>query len=232
MNLLRNIKESVLHLFFPHVCEGCGTDIIGTETLLCLRCVASLPATHFERYPHNPVEKIFWGRLPVMDAVAQYYFSKESLVQHLLHQLKYKQNKEIGWQLGRMMGHAMKASGRFRADALLPLPLFTARERKRGYNQAAIICEGISEVTGLPVWKDIINRPEHTETQTKKGRVERWKNIDGKFALVHPEKLEGKHVILVDDVITTGATLESCGQEILKAKDCCLSIAALAYASK
>jgi ComF family protein len=154
------------------------------------------------------------------------------MVQHLLHQLKYKNNAAIGLQLGCMMGLALKSSGRFSADALIPLPLFPERERKRGYNQAKLLCEGISSVLGIPVLDDIVCRPSHTETQTKKGRVERWKNIDGKFLLLEPEKIEGKHIILVDDVITTGATLESCGQELSKAKNSCISIAALAYAMK
>ena len=167
-----------------------------------------------------------------MDAYAQYYFSKQGMVQHLMHQLKYHQNKEVGLQLGRLMGQSIKTSGRFRANALVPLPLFKKREKKRGYNQATILCEGIAEITGLPVWKDVVIRPEHTETQTKKGRVERWKNIDGKFLLVNPGKIEGKHIILVDDVITTGATLESCGQVLFGARDCMVSIAALAYTSK
>jgi len=224
--------KKILHFFFPHICQCCGTDILSPHSHLCLRCLSQLPVTGFERLPHNPVEKIFWGRLPVMDAYAQYYFSKQGMVQHLMHQLKYHQNKEVGLQLGRLMGQSIKTSGRFRANALVPLPLFKKREKKRGYNQATILCEGIAEITGLPVWKDVVIRPEHTETQTKKGRVERWKNIEGKFLLAKPEKIEGKHIILVDDVITTGATLESCGQVLLGAKDCMVSIAALAYTSK
>ena len=158
---------------------------------------------------------MFWGRLPLQSAGATYYFTKESLVQHLMHQLKYKGNKELGIQLGMLMGDALKKSGRFPADALIPLPLFPAKEKRRGYNQATVLCEGISATMHIPVWDQVVKRPEHTETQTKKGRVERWKNMEGKFIVQDPALLQNKRLLLVDDVVTTGATLEACGTELL-----------------
>ena len=153
-------------------------------------------------------------------------------MQNLLHQLKYKGKKEIGLYFGRRMGEAFAASERHKEiDALVPLPLFFKRERKRGYNQAAVICEGISEVTGLPVLNNVITRLKNTATQTHRNRAERWENIEGKFELINKEEIEGKHVLLVDDVLTTGATLEACGSELLKASGLKLSIATLAYTS-
>lgn len=229
---VKEIRESFLHLLFPHICAGCGSDLLDRDMQLCLRCLERLPLTHFERYPHNPVEKIFWGRLPLAGASAQYYFTKESLVQHLMHQFKYRQHRELCFQLGSMMGDQLWRSGRFDVDALVPLPLFPGKERKRGYNQAGILCEGLSETMHLPILHDVVTRPQHTETQTKKGRIERWKNIDGKFILKDPEQLRGKHILLVDDVVTTGATLESCGLELLKAGNVELSIATLCIASR
>lgn len=226
------IKDAVLHLLFPHVCNGCGSDILSPESLLCMRCVEAMPETNFESHPGNPVEKAFWGRLPLTAATAQFYFTKESLMQHLMHQLKYKGNREMGRQLGRMMGEQMAKSGRFDADMLIPLPLFPAREKRRGYNQATVLCNGIAEVLKIPVLDKVISRPQHTETQTKKGRIERWKNIEGKFLLADPDVIRNKKVLLVDDVITTGATLESCGTELLKAENVSLSVAALCYASR
>lgn len=226
----REIKDSFLHLLFPQICEGCGTDLPGQDTLLCFRCMEALPETNFEQHPHNPVEKKFYGRMPVHEASASYYFSKESLMAHLVHQLKYKGNKELGLQLGQLMGHTIKRSGRFKVDALIPLPLFPVKEKRRGYNQATVLCEGIAKHLTIPILKEVITRPEHTETQTKKGRVERWKNIEGKFLLKNPEVITNKHILLVDDVITTGATLESCGTELLKAGNVTLSVACLCYA--
>jgi ComF family protein len=230
MLLFKEIKDSLLHLAFPHVCEGCGTDNLQAEHLLCLRCLSSLPSTNFHMHPNNPIEKIFWGRIPVTSASSQYYFTKESMMQRLMHQFKYKGNKEVGTYLGKLMGWALQESNRFSfIDALIPLPLHKSREHKRGYNQAAILCEGISNVLNKPVLKNVIMRREQTETQTKKGRIQRWQNMEGKFELADPLAIESKHVLLVDDVITTGATLEACGQEILKAKNVQLSIATLCF---
>ena len=230
---LKEIKESILHVVFPHVCDGCGSDLLNVESRLCIRCLASLPETNFEIYPNNPVEKDFWGRLSIISGSAHLYFTKESLIQHLMHQLKYKGNKELGLQLGRIMGAALKLSNRFNGiDALIPLPLFPSKERKRGYNQAKVLCDGIAEVLHLPVLSNVIIRPQHTETQTKKGRIERWKNIEGKFKLANSEAIQNKHLLLVDDVVTTGATLEACGNELLVAQNVKLSVATLCVASR
>ena len=233
MPLLTDIKESVLHLLFPHVCEGCGTDVIEREHFLCLKCHASLPKTEFHLYPNNPIEKIFWGRLPLTNATAQYYFTKGAMMQHLMHQLKYRGNKELGLYLGRLMGHAFNSSNRFRyIDALIPLPLFPTKEKKRGYNQATVLCEGIAEVLGKPVLKNVVIRTMHTDSQTKKSRVQRWENMEGRFELTHAEAIQGKHILLVDDVVTTGATLEACGSELLEAENTQLSVATLCFSSR
>ncbi len=229
----KEIKNSFLHLLFPHVCNGCGSDIVSEESMLCMRCMAEMPETNFHLHANNPVEKIFWGRLSLLSATAQYYFTKESLMQHLMHQLKYKGNKELGKQLGRLMGIDLKQTNRFNnIDALIPLPLFPVKEKRRGYNQATILCEGIAEVMNIEILRDIIVRIQPTETQTKKGRIERWQNMEEKFELSKPEKIQHKHVLLVDDVVTTGATLEACGQELIQASNTKLSIATLCYASR
>jgi ComF family protein len=232
MLLIDQIKNSFLHLVFPHVCEGCGSDVVDDHELLCLKCLGSLPKTGFQFHSNNIVEKMFWGRLPVREACAQYYFTKESMMQHLMHQLKYKGNKELGIYLGKLIGQSLKQTNRFSAiDALIPLPLFPSKEKKRGYNQATILCYGISEIINKPVLENVVIRTTHTETQTRKNRVARWQNMEGRFLLKEPSKLENKHVLLVDDVITTGASLEACGKEILKAEGLGLSICTLCYAS-
>ncbi|HET9435158.1 MAG TPA: ComF family protein [Chitinophagaceae bacterium] len=229
----KEIKDSLFHVVFPHVCDGCGSDLLDIESRLCIRCVASLPETDFEQHAGNPVEKTFWGRMLIVNAAAHFYFTKESLIQHLMHQFKYKGNKELGLQLGRMMGYGIKYSTRFKnIDALVPLPLFPFKEKKRGYNQATVLCDGIAEVLSLPVFNNIITRPQHTETQTQKGRIERWRNIEGKFSLKDPQAIKSKHLLLVDDVVTTGATLEACGNELLSAENVSLSLALLCMASR
>lgn len=229
---VKEIRNSLLHLLFPHTCAGCGNDLWSTASALCLKCMDAMPETNFEWHANNPAEKKFWGRLPLNGATAQYYFTRESVMQRLMHQFKYRGNKELGLQLGRMMGENMKSSERFFADALIPLPLFAAKERRRGFNQSTVLCEGIAESLSIPVLSDVIIRSRHTDTQTKKGRIERWQNMEGKFVLEKPGAVSGKHIILVDDVITTGATLEACGAELMKAPGVRLSIATLCYAAK
>lgn len=228
---VKDIRESFLHLLFPHVCPGCGSDNLDREMFLCLRCLHDLPETRFEFYAGNPAEKIFWGRLPLVSATAQYYFTKGSLIQGLMHQFKYRGAEALGFQLGRLMGEQIQMSERFPADALVPLPLFAKREKQRGFNQATILCNGISESLRIPVLKDVVIRPSYTETQTRKGRIERWKNIEGKFLVTAPEAIRDRHLLLVDDVITTGATLESCGNELINVSGVRLSIATLCITS-
>ncbi len=231
MSLITLAKESLLHLAFPHVCEGCGCDLPGRDQLLCIGCLAFLPETNFHLHPNNPVEKIFWGRLPVTFATAQFYFTEGSLIQRLMHGFKYRQNKELGFYLGQYMGHRLVASNRFlQVDALVPLPLHPSKERKGGYNQAAILCDGIASVLDRPVLTNLVKRKMQTESQTKKGRVERWQNMEGKFELTNAVQAKDQHLLLVDDVITTGATLEACGTALLDGAGQ-LSIATLCYSS-
>jgi ComF family protein len=226
---LQEMSEAFLHLLFPHLCAGCGSDIINKKSCLCLRCSNSLPSTGFALLPGNPVEKKFWGRLEVQAATAEYYFVRHSIIQYLMHALKYKGDKDLGLQLGRFIGTSLANSNRFYADALVPLPLFHSRQKKRGYNQATVLCQGISEKLNIPVWDDIITRKEQTTTQTQMNRLHRWQNMEGKFLTTQPEKINGRHLLLVDDVITTGATLEACGEALVNAGST-LSIAALCYA--
>jgi ComF family protein len=233
MNSLKTIFSDTLHLFYPHLCTGCGSDLVEERNLLCLKCINDLPHTYFADYADNPIEKIFWGRLALNAVHSEFYFSKESLIQNLIHQLKYKSNKEIGVYLGKLMAKNLLDSNRFQAvDYLVPLPLYPDKERARGYNQARIICNGISAVMNIPVLNNNIIRQRFTETQTRKHRTERWENVDGSFIVKNENSIKGKHLLLVDDVITTGATLESCGHAIVKAGDVKLSIATLAFATK
>lgn len=233
MQFVKNILSGTLHLFYPHICTGCGSDLLEKDNLLCLHCTESLPNTNFAVHNNNPVEKAFWGRIPVAAAHSQYYFAKESLIQHLIHQLKYKANKDIGFYLGQLMGNTLLSSGRFQnIDVLIPLPLYPDKERKRGYNQAAVICEGMSAEMNVPVNITNVTRRRFTETQTRKHRTERWQNVEGSFVVTNPAALKGKNILLVDDVITTGATLEACGSTVLQCEGIKLFIASLAYAAK
>lgn len=219
-----------IHLFFPHVCTGCGSDILDKKYQLCLRCLSELPVTNFFAQPGNPIEKKFYGRLAVRNGGSGYFFTKDSLLQTLVYELKYKGNKDIGFYLGQLLAGFLADSNRFdKVDMLVPLPLNPRREKKRGYNQATALCNGIASVWKKPVMDKIVIRKVNTETQTHKGRITRWENMDGVFAISDPAIIRNKHILLVDDVITTGASLEACGSEILKVPGTTLSIATLAY---
>ena len=189
-----------------------------------------MPETGYFKMADNPVEKVFYGRLKLEQAAALYYFTKYSLVQELMVQLKYKGNPDVGLFLGRMMAHSIHNSGRFNdIDILIPLPLNPKKQFKRGYNQAELICNGIKEVSGLPVLTNTVVRKQFTESQTTQNRIARWMNMEGIFEVNSVDALKNKHILLVDDVITTGATLESCGSHILAVSGTRLSIAAAAY---
>ena len=157
---VKDLFADTLHLFYPHTCTGCGSDLLSKESLLCIRCINDLPHTNFAFYKNNPIEKIFTGRLPFIAAHSEFYFSKGQVLQHLIHQLKYKNNKEIGHYLGELMGNSILKSPRFaNIDYLVPLPLYADKEFKRGYNQAAIICNGIYASSKIPVMlKNVIRK--------------------------------------------------------------------------
>jgi len=233
MKLLKTLFSDMVHLLYPHLCTGCGSDLLHEKNLLCIKCISTLPHTGFAFHAGNPAEKIFWGRLPVSAAHSEFFFSKDSVTQQLIHEFKYKNNKAIGFYLGELIGKSLLNSNRFMTiDTLIPLPLFADRERQRGYNQAAILCEGISAITQIPVDTKSTIRQRFTKTQTRKDRTERWQNVDGSFMVKDRSALQGKHLLLVDDVVTTGATLEAFGNAIINAVDVNLSIATLALAPK
>ncbi|MEO6187235.1 MAG: ComF family protein [Ginsengibacter sp.] len=232
MKITSQIFSPLIHFFYPHNCLGCGSDIVATKDFLCLDCINDLPHTGFASESTNPVEKKFWGRIPLIAGMSEFYFSKNSIIQNLIHEMKYKRNKSVGVYLGNLMGKSLQQSNRFSdVDVIVPLPLFPEKEFRRGYNQAAILCQGIVEVFSKPVLSKNVVRVIHTETQTKKGRIERWENVEKSFGVRDDTGLGGNHILLVDDVITTGATMEACAAEILKVEGTRLSVAALAFAT-
>jgi ComF family protein len=230
MNSRIALLPALAHLFFPHTCCGCGTSLLQEDSLFCIDCLAGMPLTGFEACTENPVEKNLRRRIAIHSASAHLYFTKNSAVRQSLHHFKYEGRKEIGRYLGRRMGYALRDSGRFQdCQIIIPLPLHAAREKARGYNQAAVLAESISEILQIPVAGQSLVRISGTATQTRRNRIQRWQNMANKFRVAHPEQITGKHILLVDDIITTGATLEACAQNLLGTEGVSLSIATLAY---
>ena len=235
MKFFKNIKVYLgdfLGLIYPELCAACYTNLIQQEKVLCTKCLYDLPRTHFHKVPGNPIEQTFWGRVPIERAAAFYFFQKASKYQKLLHLLKYKKRKDVGIELGRLYGADLINEDKFsEIDFIIPVPLHPKKQHKRGYNQSEMICLGLEEFLPAALRTDILYRKIFTETQTKKSRYERWENVEDVFGVRNAELLEGKHVLLVDDVITTGATIEGCAQVLKKAANVNISVATLAYAS-
>ena len=228
---MQNWIVDFFHLFFPNVCAACGERLLTQEKVICTRCLVDLPRTNFHLEQNNPVSQLFWGRIDVKNATALFRFQKGSRFQDLLHLLKYKGRQDVGEELGRQLGFELKKSVLFNnVNIVIPVPLHPKREKKRGYNQAECIAKGIAESMGIEIQSRNIIRNKETQTQTNKSRIERWKNVDSIFEIKQPEKLINKNILLVDDVVTTGATLEACAQAILKTKGTTVNIAALATA--
>jgi len=228
--LLEESFQGIAHLLFPHCCMGCNAVLEKRKEILCYACSSLLPMTHFETKEGNPIEKSFYGRIPIKSATAAFYFSTNGVLHQLIVSLKYKHHKEVGWFLGRMLGYQLAKANRFQEiDAIVPLPLHPEKLPIRGYNQAAIICEGIESVWPKKIILDAVIRKKFSASQTTRNRIDRWQNMQGIFQLDNQISVQGKRLLLVDDVATTGATLEACGLVLLQGQPASLSIATVAY---
>ena len=223
--------DNFVNLFYPRVCNACGRPLFRNEEIICTRCLFRLPQTNFHLHKENPISRIFWGRIPLYSATSFLFFNKGGNVQHLIHRLKYKRKPEVGIYLGRQLGFQLMDSPFFReVDYILPVPLHPKKEHIRGYNQSDMIAIGLEQSMKAIFQKQNLIRKVHTASQTKKSRYSRWENVKGIFQVKNPKILEGKHLLLVDDVITTGATLEACSETLLQIPHVKVSVASLAYA--
>ena len=232
MGIVKSLFTGIAHLFYPRICAVCNTDLIEAERVICLSCLYQMPLTRFWTETDNPVAQTFWGRVEVENACAYFFFAKGSKYRPLLHQLKYKGKREIGVELGLVFGQVLAKSDLYKGiDYVVPVPLHPKKLRIRGYNQAEAIAEGLAKSMDSKLSTKHLVRKEFTQTQTRKSRAERVKNVAEAFGLNCSGELKGKHLLLVDDVITTGATLEACAARLLTIEGCRVSVAALAYAN-
>ncbi len=235
MDYLNDLVDDFLSLLFPRICYGCGEHLLRNEKLICTKCYVSIPRTDFHLQEDNPVSRLFWGRCRIEKAAAFSYYTKGSRVRKIIHAIKYDGVKELGEEMGKIYGEALMENGFFNdIDVLVPVPLHPVRQRKRGFNQSELICNGISEVAAIPVNTSVLKRVSFSGTQTKRSRYDRWLNVEGIFRINDTESLcfIGKHILLVDDVITTGSTIESCVEELSKIDDIRVSVIALGYTTK
>lgn len=230
--LLRQYATDLYNLFYPHQCVACGVGLLKGEHLLCRACTDDLPQTSQWLHTDNALMQRFAGRVPLQAAAAFLYFRKQGTVQHLLHQLKYKGRTEAGLFIGNLFGHRLCAPGSVitNIDLIVPVPLHWKKQQKRGYNQCDPFAEGLSQAMGVPWSATAIERVRENVSQTTQSKFDRWGNVEDIFAVKDATQLAGKHILLVDDVVTTGATAESCLQTILKTEGTRVSFAAMAYA--
>jgi len=231
MSYFYDLWDDLISLLFPRLCYGCGNHLLRNEKLICTECYIEIPRTNYHLDNENPVARLFWGRCRIEKAAAFSFYNRGTRIRNLIHNLKYSGIKEIGEELGRIYGLALMKSGFTEGiDLIIPVPLHSSKKRLRGFNQSDSISIGISSVTGIPVDTMSLARISVSGTQTKRSRYERWTNVEGIFSTTDSDLIRGQHILLVDDVITTGSTLESCATELLKTEGVKVSVAALAYA--
>lgn len=224
-----NIFKSVINLLFPPLCLGCEYPLSDNEVHLCTRCRHQLPLTQIHLEDAVTAEKIFYGRVKIEKATALLWFEKAGIVQHLIHQLKYKGQEAAGSFLGEWLGAQLRNIPHYATvDVVIPVPLHPRKRRKRGYNQVEKFARALAQHLQAEYREDILIRKRHTRTQTYKSRLSRWDSMQEVFALQDAGLISNTHILLVDDVITTGATLEACAGELLKAEQVKVSIAAMA----
>ncbi len=228
--MIRFLRDFI-SLFYPEVCLVCGEGLNSKEEFVCTMCMYKLPKTNYHTNTDNPLAKVFWGRVEVNAVAAYCHYQKGNSVQDLVHELKYNGKKQLGTYLGKWYGNDLKESPLFnKVDAIVYIPLHPTKLKKRGYNQSALFAEGLAQSMVVPVLHGALSRVKNTDTQTRKSRIERWANVEGIFKVDKPEELINKHVLLVDDIITTGATIEACAVELLKANPASISIASIGCA--
>lgn len=233
LNQLLEYAQDVIAIFYPRLCLACESPLPYQEKHLCFKCQIDLPKTDFHQLQNNDFTDRFIGRFPLQAAAAMFFFTKESRVQTLIHAIKYEGKHEVATELGRIYGESLQQSPLFGAcDCVVPVPMHPKKQHLRGYNQAEKIAEGLAEALHIPLEIKLLQKIQHTESQTKKSKIERLENTEAVFCINEKQKnkIAHRHFLLVDDVLTTGATLESCAKTLLQAlPDATISAVTLAF---
>jgi len=236
VNKISNLKpyfNAFAELFFPSLCKGCDNPLSDCDTTVCMECATNLPLTGFETWNENPVFQLFWGRVEVEFACSIYHFRKGELLQKLIYSMKYNGQKEIGLYLGSLAGQQLKKSPCYvKPDMILPVPLHPQKLKIRGFNQSELLARGLSQSLDVKVSNDLLYKSKATSSQTRKSHYERWLNVNGVFSLSIAESLQAAHVLLVDDLVTTGSTVEACCNTLLKVPGLKVSVLTIGYVAK
>lgn len=221
----------LLDLISPRLCFICGCRLAPSESILCVSCLLSLPYTRFWLSPlDNPMARLFWGKFPIEGAVALFFYEPHSEACNPIYDLKYHGSTEVGNELGSLLAHYCTEHGCLTGvDAIVPVPLTRRRQRHRGYNQSMEIARGISQLTGLPIYNKVLRRTNFKGSQTQKDTLQRMQNVEDAFLLTDAAAIRGKHLLLVDDVVTTGATISACARQLCLAGDVRISILSLGF---
>ena len=219
----------LLDIISPRQCAICGERLSATEQVICGACHLQLPLTHYEQSPlDNPLARLFWGLFPVERAAAFFFYEPQSAASHLVYSMKYFGRREVAEAMGTIIARRFMAAGFFDGiDVLLPMPITRRRRWQRGYNQSHELARGISQVSALPIADHVVKRVNFTQSQTTRHAWERLHGVDNAFRLVKPEAIANRHVLLIDDIVTTGATISSCARELAKAPGVRISVLAL-----
>jgi ComF family protein len=226
---LSEIVYEFSHLFFPNCCVICGTKLLSPEESVCLKCLYKLPKTNDFKEVGNGIETLLAGRFPFERAASFCEFSKGGMFQSIIHHIKYNHREKLGVAMGRLFGQDLLESDFICSiDVIVPVPLHPKKQRERGYNQSERIAEGFSEVTAIPISRDNLVRIVYNPTQTRLSKTQRWENVKNIFKVTNPSEFSEKHILLVDDVVTTGSTLEACAIALGKCSNIKISVATLA----
>ena len=228
MNWPSKIINDINSILLPSVCFGCNVQLSGGEYLLCTVCRHDLPLTDHNFTEENAVDRIFYGRVPVEKAASFLYFSKQGVVKNLLHYLKYKNQQNVGEFIGEWFGAKMASEDVLHIDVVIPVPLHTKKLKKRGYNQVELFGRKLSSHLKAKYRDDVLVKTQNTKTQTKKSRLARWKNNQDLFVIKNSKGIADKNLLLVDDVITTGATIEACATTLLQIPNVKIYVATMA----
>lgn len=230
LKIIDEIQKNLLNVLFPVFCNGCSKLLLKNENVICAKCNHNLPFTNHLTVKQTEIDKVFYGLVPFEFGASLLYFTKKGITQNLMHNLKYKNRQEIGTYLGNLYANELMNLENFKViDFILPVPLHQKRFHERGYNQVTTFCKSIENKLSIPVLEDVLVKTKNLKSQTDKSKEGRKENNKNVFSIENQHKIEGKHVLIVDDIFTTGATIEACAKEILKIKNTKISILTMAY---